>query len=186
MVTLRPFNVENAEIHFEWNNDEELNYYDSDLPHEVESYDSFLHRINNILNNDMRNFEWFEIHTDEDYPKLIGIVDIYNIDPHNKRCDLDCSIGDRDYRGKGYGKAALFKALAYCFDYLDMHKVNAYAFDFNEKWKHLMVKSGFKEEGILRNHTFKKKRFHNKHIFGLLKEEFDDLRSKNFPVSKTG
>lgn len=186
MVTLKPFNVENAETHFEWNNDKELNYYDSDLPHHTESFDSFITRVKNILNSDLRSFEWLEIHTDEKNPRLIGIVDIYNIDNHNNRCDMDCTIAKRNYRGKGYGKAALFEALTHCFEVLGMHKVNAYAFDFNSTWMHVMKQNGFTEEGVLRYHTYKESQFHDKHIFGILKEEFEELRSKQFPVNQTG
>ncbi len=186
MVTLKPFNVENAKTHFEWNNDEELNYYDSDLPHQAESFDSFITRVNKILNSDIKSFEWLEVHTDEESPRLIGIIDIYNIDLHNKRCDLDCTIADRSYRGKGYGKAALYEALTYCYDILGMQKVNAYAFDFNSKWMHIMKQQGFMEEGVLRNHTFKETKLHDKHIFGILKEEFEEIRSNKFPVNQAG
>lgn len=175
MVELKPFDMGNAETHFKWNNDEELNYYDSDFPHEYESYESFVNRLEKVVETPNATSQLYEIHL-VDEPKLIGIVDIYRIDHYNSHCELECSIGDKDYRKKGYGKAALREAIAICFDELEVRKVYTKAFDFNKGWIKLVQKLGFVHEGTLRKHTRKDDGFSDKLIFGLLAEEYTSVQ----------
>lgn len=41
MVEIKPFDLQNITLHYKWNNDEELTYYDSEYPHAHESFESF-------------------------------------------------------------------------------------------------------------------------------------------------
>ncbi|MEX2640295.1 MAG: GNAT family protein [Balneolales bacterium] len=171
MVELKPFSLLNAETHFKWNNDEELNFYDSDFPLNLETFDSFINRLKLITDEQNTSNRLMEIHVGET-GELIGIIDIHNIDIHNLHCSLECTIGDYTYRHKGYGTEALGKALRHCFEELNMQKVYASSFDFNEKWIRMLTKTGFKQEGHLRRHVQKRGRYCDKLLFGLLKEEF--------------
>lgn len=171
MVEIKPFDLQNVSIHYRWNNDEELNYYDSEYPHQVESFESFLKRIKSVLDENNRTARLFEIHLSEN-DKLIGIVDIHAIDEYNRRCFVNCTIGDRDYAEKGYDIEALQKTLKYCFEELEMHKVGTTAFDFNTYWIEQVGKLGFKKEGELREHVLKKGKFRNKLLLSLLESEY--------------
>ncbi|MEX1135290.1 MAG: GNAT family protein [Balneolales bacterium] len=181
MVELKPFNLINAETHFKWNSDEELNYFDSDYPLLPESYESFINRLNLITDKNNKTSQLLEIH-ESNLKTLIGIVDIHNIDLHNRRCNIECSIGEREYRHQGYGTAALEKALAYCFEEHNMHKVSATSFDFNKKWIKILGKMNFRQEGILREHVRKNDSYCNKLLFGLLKEEYIQSKERNVAV----
>ncbi len=178
MVTIKPFDQQNVALHYKWNNDEELNYYDSEYPHEIESFDSFLRRIKSVLDDRNESADLFEIHLSEN-DKLIGIVDIHGIDQHNRRCFINCTIGDRKYADEKYEIAALRKMLAYCFNELEMHKVCTTAFDFNSTWIDEVQKMGFKQEGELREHVLKEDAFCNKLIFGLLAEEYQQAQKSS-------
>lgn len=173
MVELKGFNWDHLDTHFEWNNDEALNFNDSDYPLEYESFDSFSKRIRLLASPDNKSNELFEIHHIED-DRLIGVVDIHGIDPINKRCFLEATIGDVRYRDKGLGRLAFKLALAYCFNELGVHKVCTSAFDFNEKWITLVEYMGFSQEAQLREHTLKNGKYCDKLIFGLLKSEYED------------
>lgn len=181
MVELKPFNLKNAELHYKWNNDEELNYFDSDFPLTPESFDSFISRIVLVTDENNNTSKLLEIH-ESNLNTLIGIVDIHNIDHHNRHCHVECSIGEREYRHKGYGTAALQKALKYCFDDLNMQKVIATSFDFNKKWANILKKTGFRHEGTLRRHAKKNGSYCNKLIFGLLEEEFKQTGKQKVAV----
>ncbi len=170
MVKLKPFDLQNVGIHYQWNNDEELNFYDSDYPHKSESFESFITRIKDLLNNNPTS-ELLEIHLQENN-ELIGVVGIHDIDYYNKRCTIECTIGDRQYWHKGYGTEAVIKALGYCYNEIGMNKVSTTAFDFNKTWIGLIQTVGFKREGALRQHTLKKGEFHDKLIYGILKSEY--------------
>ena len=176
MVILKPFTLDNAQIHHQWNNDPELNYYDSERPHELESYKDFVNRIKKVIDARNKRAELFEIHL-KDPQKLIGIADIHDIDRHNNKCWIDCTIGDREYRHDPYLEIdALHKTLQYCFTFLKMHKVCTYAFDFNRTWIDNVEEVGFKQEGQLRSHILKDNEYHSKFLFGLLRNEYAEAR----------
>jgi len=188
MINLQPFKLENVRKHYQWNNDREITYYDSEYPHRFESFDSFLSRMKAIIENPKRNSELFEIVDLHDH-KVIGVIDIYGIDYHNKRCFVSCTIGDKNKRGKGYGKKSLELILRYCFNDLKMHKVGATSFDFNETWIGVLKKAGFRKEGELRNHVMKENEYRNKLIFSILEKEYKTLHKRKkfvqpLPVSQ--
>ena len=180
MILLRPINWENIDTHYRWNNDEELNYYDSDYPHEKESYQSFLTRLKELDSDQNHTVTIFEI-IDTNSNKLIGLVDIHGIDYKNKRCFMECTIAEKDFRNQGFGKTASEEALRYCFENLEMNKVLTTSFDFNDTWIHVIESLGFKQEARLRQHAIKKNEFRDKLIFGILKSEYVDQ-----PYSKKG
>lgn len=171
MVKIKEFDLQNVSIHYKWNNDKELNYYDSDYPHQHESFETFLKRIKSVLDKRNDTSELFEIHLAEN-DKLIGIVDIHAIDTYNRRCFVNCTIGDRKYAGKGYDVEALKIVLAYCFNEKGMHKVGTVAFDFNTPWIDSVKKLGFQQEGQLREHVVKNDEYCDKLIFSLLERDF--------------
>lgn len=174
MVELRDFNWDNVDTHFKWNNDEGLNFNDSDYPLVYESFDSFSKRIKQLSSPENTSNRIFEIFHKRDN-RLIGVVDIHSIDPINKRCTVEATIGDVTYRDQGFGRQAFRLALEYCFEELKMHKVCTHAFDFNEKWISIVEGMGFKQEGELREHTLKNGKFCDKLMFGMLESEFSGL-----------
>lgn len=172
MVEIKEFDLQNVSIHYKWNNDKELNYYDSDYPHQHESFEAFLKRVKSVLDKRNSTHDLFEIHFSEN-DKLIGIVDIHAIDKYNRRCYVNCTIGDRYYADKGYDIEALKIVLGHCFDQKDMHKVATTAFDFNTSWIEGVKKLGFKLEGQLREHVIKQDEFCDKLIFSLLENDYN-------------
>jgi RimJ/RimL family protein N-acetyltransferase len=177
MVQIKEFDLQNVSVHYKWNNDKELNYYDSDYPHQHESFETFLKRIKSVLDERNETNDLFEIHLAEN-DKLIGIVDIHAIDKYNRRCFVNCTIGDRDYAGKGYDVEALKIVLAHCFEQKNMHKVATTAFDFNTSWIESVKELGFKQEGQLREHVIKQDEYCDKLIFGLLKSDYETTESE--------
>lgn len=171
MVEIKPLDLQNVTLHYKWNNDAELNYYDSEYPHEHEPFEDFLRRMKAVVDKDNKTAELFEIHLEES-GKLIGIVDIHAIDAYNKRCYVNCTIGDRDYAGQGLDLEALHIILRYCFNQKKLHKVATTAFDFNTSWIESVEELGFHREGVLRKHVLKKGEYRDKLIYSLLREEF--------------
>lgn len=184
MVEIKPLDLQNVTLHYKWNNDEELNYYDSEYPHQHESFESFLKRVKSVLDERNQTAELFEIHLEEN-DELIGIVDLHAIDDYNRRCFVNCTIGDRNYAGKNYDLEAMKIILAHCFNEKNMHKVATTAFDFNTEWIEQVKKLGFTQEGELREHVLKKGTFRNKLIFSLLESEYKKTKATEeaLPIS---
>jgi len=171
MIELQPFNLDNVRLHYKWNIDREISFYDSETNQKFESFESFLSRMKSSLNSSNQTSKLFEI-VEADAKRVIGIVDLYGIDFFNKRCFVSCTIGEKAYRGKGYGKEALHLTLIYCFEELGMKKVGATSLDFNDTWQRVLMLAGFRREGILRNHIWKEGVFRNKIIYSMLEPEF--------------
>lgn len=182
MIDLQPFGLENVKKHYKWNNDPELSFIDSEYPHRFESFDSFYSRMKSLVENPYRNSELFEI-VDSVHHKVIGIIEVFGIDNHNKRCFVSCTIGNKKYRGNGLGKKSLEMILNFCFNELKMNKVGAVSFDFNHRWIHILTKAGFSKEGELRNHVKKGSRYSNKLIYSILKSEFNILQKRKKCIS---
>lgn len=172
MVSLTPFDLKNLPTHYNWDNDKELNYFDSEYPFQHESFESFSARIKSVIDPENTTSQLLEIHR-SDTDELIGVIDIHGIDYHNSRCNLECTIGKREDWRKGYGCFAMQSALEYCFEELGMNRVNTTAFDFNKPWIKLVKKLGFRQEGKLRQHVWKNDGFHDKLLFGILHSEYD-------------
>lgn len=172
--------MENIRTHHAWNNDPELNYFDSDFPLDRESLPSFRQRMQDMMNDPNSGSLILEIHHEADQ-KLIGIVDIHGIDLINKRCMIECTIADRTYQNKGFGTAAFRDTVRYCFDEMGMNKVISSAFDFNDKWIRILTNLGFTNEGTLRQHAVKNGHYADKLIFSLLKSEY--ASSEHFQMS---
>lgn len=182
MIEIKEFNLQNVSQHYKWNNDKELNYYDSEYPHQHEDFEAFLRRIKTVLDNDNNTADLFEVHLQKN-SELIGIVDIHAIDQYNRRCFVNCTIGDRTYAGCGYEREALQIVLGHCFNEKDMHKVATTAFDFNNSWIESVKQLGFEQEGQLREHVLKNEQFCDKLIFSLLRSDYKSLQQKTSAIA---
>lgn len=169
-ITLTPLHWENLYKHFAWNNDPELNRLDSEYPYEKETLGAFKQRFEQMISHPAPDAQDFEILADDG--TVIGTAYVARIRPHNRNCTIGITIGDRDYWGKGYGRAALRALLVYCFDELGMHRVSTEVFEYNAAWQKLAVWAGFKKEGTDRDYLFRDGQFWDKHDYGILEEEY--------------
>lgn len=169
-VFLTPLQMEHVYTHFRWNNDPELNRLDSELPFQHEPFGAFLKRFEPLTHtSDMRACD-LEIHA---YGSgLIGVAFIDRIQPQNRQCRVGITIGEAEYRGRGYGRATLSMLLNYLFLETGMHRINAEAFEFNTAWQCLLEGAGFRQEGCLRAYLNRDGKFWDKRTYALLDTEF--------------
>lgn len=81
----------------------------------------------------------------------------------------------REYQRNGYAADALRILLRYGFYQLRMQKCNSACIAINEGSIRLHEKLGFKEEGRRRRTIYLNGQFYDDVLFGLLKEEFDEI-----------
>ncbi|MBK8805190.1 MAG: GNAT family N-acetyltransferase [Bacteroidales bacterium] len=72
----------------------------------------------------------------------IGMVDLFEFDPQNRRAGVGLLI-DKDYRYKGYGKAVLEILKAYAFRLLNLHQLYCSIDENNTASLSLFQKMGF-------------------------------------------
>lgn len=92
--------------------------------------------------------------------EVVGLVDLFDFDPKNKRVGLGLIIASQDKRNQGLGTEVVNLCCNYVFNMLDVHQVHANILEENQASIHLFEKVGFERVGIKKdwvryNGTFK-------------------------------
>ena len=105
--------------------------------------------------------------------KLIGTVNIQEIDYINRSCHVPILIGDKEEWSKGYATEARMMALRFAFYERGMKRAWATIIDTNTASIKMHEKCGYKQEGVLRQSLYKDGVFHDQILMSILREEFD-------------
>lgn len=104
--------------------------------------------------------------------EVIGGIGLDNINERNGRFSISMRI-NHDYRGKGYGTAALKLLLDYAFNERRLHKFNAVLVDGNVASETMLKKLGCVKEGLRREVFYHQGRYWNELCYGLIDSEFN-------------
>ena len=127
--------------------------------------------INNTIENKLFNFSIIL----KEEKKVIGGTQITNIDFTNGTAGGGIWINEA-YQGKGYGTEAFNARIKFAFKVLKLRKLeNGYLKD-NEKSHKMLLKLGYKDEGMRRDHFLSQAtgKTEDEYIVGLLKDEWKD------------
>jgi len=80
--------------------------------------------------------------------KPVGLIDLFDFDPHHQRAGIGILIGDTGEWGKGYAKEALRILLKYAFTVLLLNQVYCSIDESNTASLHLFKNAGFRITGI--------------------------------------
>lgn len=87
----------------------------------------------------------------------VGMISLTDIDMRSRKCEMGrVLIGERDCRGRGFGRQAVGLLLDYAFNHLNMHKIYCEVLADNSAAKTLYIHSGFKQDGLFKDHVYKK------------------------------
>ena len=106
--------------------------------------------------------------------ELIGGINIHSMDRKNGTFETGSRIY-RAYRGQGYGFEAKVLVLRYAFYEMRFQKYNIRCMDANEPMIHHAGRLGCQQEGRIRRHIYTDGKYHDELIFGLTREEFEEL-----------
>lgn len=173
-IRLRPMHHDDAAT---WLADEQsdseavrfLNY-GMDLPKSEHAAQGFAERFAEFNNSDQRIM--FSIETLDG--ELVGGINIHSMDRKNGTFETGSRIY-RAYRGRGYGFQAKVIVLRYAFHELRFQKYNIRCLESNEPMIHHAARLGCQAEGRIRRHIYTAGRYYDELIFGLTREEFDEL-----------
>lgn len=102
----------------------------------------------------------------------VGMIGLTHIDLIYRNAELWLYVGETDQRGSGAAREAFEQTVAFAFRTLGLHRVFVQVFDFNRRAQRFFEKCGMRREGQLREAVFKRGRFWDKHVFGMLANEF--------------
>jgi RimJ/RimL family protein N-acetyltransferase len=87
-------------------------------------------------------------------PTIIGYVQITGINSVHRSAEIGIRIGEEKHRGQGYGKEALRLAVDFCWNHLNLNRVQLIVFKHNERAVRAYKAVGFRKEGLLRKAAF--------------------------------
>lgn len=150
-----------------WFNDEEVRKtLNIDFPISEVGTNQWLSNV--ATDNTRRDFIICDLDTNDP----VGYCGLVNIDYKNRKAESYLGIGNKNYWGKGYGSEARRLILDYAFEHLSLNKVYSFVWKENEAMIHINQKVGFKIEGTLRDDVYYEGKFRDKHVMGVLKDEY--------------
>lgn len=174
-TVLRGIEREDLDIIWKWYNDREVMYYWNE-PYRFVTRDELAARYLDGMSAPSSRSHWLLIATVEGIPiGRIGYVDLNHL---NRRAELAIQLGEPSYWGQGYGSDALRAFLAYLFDGLNLWKVWLQVNEGNERARRAYRKTGFKEDGVLRAHTFLDGHYIDVIVMSMLEPEYRSLAPK--------
>jgi len=168
-IYLRTLEIEDVDCFVKWINDEEVNNYLSvSLPLNKVREKEFIEGLYKDENNMILGIA---LKANDD---LIGVVGLHKISMQFRHSELGIFIGDKSRWSKGYGTEAVKIVIKYGFDRLNLHRIFLTVMDFNQRAINAYEKSGFKREGVFREHVYKNGKYCDVYIMGILKSEWKE------------
>jgi len=169
---LRPWRLEDAELRFAASLDSPTValYQDGiELPTSVELQQQWLEKAAGLKDDGMIRLAMENLDG-----VTIGWVTLHSSDRKNGTFGFGVAVY-RDYRGHGNAIDAVRTLLKYGFWEQRYQKCNSVCLHTNEASIRLHQKLGFIEEGRIRRTCFHNGQYHDDVLFGMTREEFDDL-----------
>lgn len=107
--------------------------------------------------------------------RLIGSTGLHRIETVGRKAELGLLIGEKSYRGRGYGREALKLALKYAFEALNLNRVGLHVYADNWRAIRTYQKVGFVQEGCARQAAYVGGRYQDIYSFGILRSEWEKL-----------
>lgn len=104
--------------------------------------------------------------------KLLGIIGHYRIKPEHYRAEIGYMLLP-EYHGKGIASEAIKAAVAYGFDQMNLHSIEAVIDPENSASAKVLEKNGFLKEAHLRENEFYNGKFADTAIYSLLKSNWN-------------
>tara|TARA_R100000935_G_C2785872_1_gene143727 strand:- start:34 stop:564 length:531 start_codon:yes stop_codon:yes gene_type:complete len=98
----------------------------------------------------------------------IGLIDIFDLEPKDRRAALGILIVNNDHRGKGYGTEVLNLISSYCFTHLCLHQLHANVTVDNLASIKLFEKCDFSAVGIKKDWVLVNGKFKDEILYQLI------------------
>lgn len=99
----------------------------------------------------------------------IGLIDLYDFDPKNKKVGVGIVIFSDKEKQKGFASEALDLISNYAFERLNVHQVFAGITQDNLRSIGLFEKAGYKRNGTKKDWTFSEGVFKDEHFYQLIR-----------------
>lgn len=166
-VVLRPFGEKDLPHIIRWSNDAELRKLIGEIAPISEAEAEKFYK--ELRSDETR--AWYTIVLKKDN-RVIGEAGLLRMFKPWRHTDMTIIIGEKDARGKGYGKEAGHLLLNHAFHNLGFHRISVGIVTFNKPairyWKSL----GFKKEGIHREEYYCDNKYSDFIMMSILENEY--------------
>jgi RimJ/RimL family protein N-acetyltransferase len=170
-IVLRAIERDDLSLLHKWSNDPNLQDALGDI-HFPSSKDFHVEWYNSIQ-RDQLNFR-FAIECDE--LGLVGLSSLMKVDWKNNHAWHGIFLGDKEIRGKGYGRDAVMATMRYAFDELHLERLEGCMIQYNDiSINFYCDKLGWRREGIRKNYYYRKGRYWDQILVGITKSEYYEL-----------
>ncbi len=98
----------------------------------------------------------------------VGLIDIFDLEPKDRRAALGILIVDESNRGKGYGAEVLSLIADYCFSHLGIHQLYAGVTADNKSSINLFEKNNFRKVGVKKDWILVNGKFKDEILYQLI------------------
>lgn len=98
----------------------------------------------------------------------IGLIDLFDFDPVNKRAAMGILISDEQNRGLGYASEALELLIDYSFEIIGLHQLYCNILSDNPNSIRLFQKFGFEKIGIKKDWIFDGQNYKDELLYQLI------------------
>lgn len=169
-LLLRAPEPADIDIIYQWENDTRIWHLSNTLaPYSKFAIEQF------VLNTDKDIFALKQLRLMIDWHsagielKTIGIIDLFDFDPYNKRAGIGILI-DESSRRQGFASEALSLLIEYCFGTLNLHQVFCNIEKSNKESIHLFIKAGFVSCGTKKDWLLHDNKWADELMFQLIRE----------------
>jgi RimJ/RimL family protein N-acetyltransferase len=104
--------------------------------------------------------------------RLVGRVELHDVNKNFGSALLTLHIGDPNDRHKGYGTEAMDLILNYAFNEMRLHRVGLVVYEHNGPARAAYEKYGWTLEGTRRENMFRNGHYYDTILMGILEHEF--------------
>lgn len=104
--------------------------------------------------------------------ELAGVVGLHGIDWTNNSTSIGYWLGE-EYQGNGLMTNACKAVINYCFNKLDLQRIEIRTATENHRSQAIPIRLGFQKEGRTRRSELLHDRYVDHYIFGLIKEDYE-------------
>ncbi len=168
-LLLRQIEPRDAEALFATFSDEVVMEFYGELPHRTVDDSRVLIDQQQLWYANRDGIRWGITRKGDD--EVIGSCGLFRFDDGFRCAEMGYELRRAFWR-QGIISEALGTILAFAFDAMGLHRVEAVVDDVNERSKGLLRKLGFTHEGTLRQRFYFRDRYLDEHYFGLLADEW--------------
>ena len=103
---------------------------------------------------------------------LVGVIGLHEINHTHRKTSLGYYL-DKQFECHGIMTQAVEALIKYCFEELDLNRIEISAAVNNEKSRAIPERLGFTREGMLRDNELLNGIYSSSYIYSLLKSEYD-------------